>query len=283
VFGTPTITFGGVGVKLEYLNPSGSIKDRPALFILQKALLEGADEVVEVTSGNTGIGLAYWGRKMGVKVTIFMPKSYSVERQKLLKSLGAQLILVDGNISDALRQGEEYAHKSGAYLGKQFENRANWEAHYFTTAPEILEQFPQVERVVVAVGTGGTLVGIASALKRRGVEIVAVEPEESPALWNRIEGEKLGQIKPITTHLVEGVGAGFVPPLVEKNLHLIDKVLLESSEEVIKFWRKIVKEGIFGGPSTALNLLTALKLMEKEPKPTLTLAPDSYSRYLSRL
>lgn len=283
MFGTEITLFNGVAVKLEYQNPSGSIKDRPALFILQQAVMEGARELVEVTSGNTGIGLAYWGKRLGIKVTIFMPRGYSVERQKLLRSLGANLILTDGDISDALREGREYLQKSGAYWGAQFENRANWKAHYFTTAPEILEQFPQLKRVVVAVGTGGTLIGIAHALKRLGVEIVAVEPEESPVLWNRLIGERMGQKKEFSPHKIEGIGAGFLPPLVAQNLHLIDRVALVSSDEVMDFWRKILKKGIFGGLSTSANLLVAQRLMETDPKPTLTFAPDHYSRYFSLL
>jgi cysteine synthase A len=283
VFNTPLSNWDGVWGKEEFRNGSGSVKDRPALFMLQRAVKEGITEVVEATSGNTGIALAFYGRRLGVKVTIFMPASYSEERQRLLRGLGANLILTEGGMGEAVEEARKYSRelnrdgKRAVYLD-QFSNPANWEAHYFTTGPEILTQFPTIKRVVVAVGSGGSIVGIGKALKRRGVEVVAVEPKESPALYNRLYNTTL----PVSSHRVEGIGAGFVPPLLQPHLHLIDRVVLVDSEEVVEFWKRAVKKGFTGGISAAASIL-AVKQQGWEGDNTLTLFPDHLNRYYSRL
>jgi cysteine synthase A len=277
---TPIEFRRGVAVKLEFRNPSGSIKDRPARFILQRARLEGATGVVEGTSGNTGIGLAFYGPRLGMPVTIVMPRHYSEERQRLLKGLGARLILVEGGVGEAVEVARELAEKEGLYWGDQFRNRANWEAHYYTTAPEILIQFPAVERVVIPVGTGGTLVGVGKGLKgAKPVEIVAVEPAEAPVLFNRRYNQNL----PVGPHSIEGIGAGFLPPIVEEGWEVVDRVELVSSAEVEEYWRELLREGFLGGLSAAAAVLVGERLNRRKPAKTLVLAPDGMDRYYSRL
>ena len=143
MFNTPIFQFDNITIKLEYKNPAGSIKDRPALFMLKYAFLKGFKEIVEVTSGNTGIALSFYAKKFNIKPTIFMPKSYSIERQKLLKAYGANLILTDGNINDAINEAKEYIKKNNAYFTNQFNNPLNALSHENTTALEILNQYFQ--------------------------------------------------------------------------------------------------------------------------------------------
>jgi|GEM_PF-457190 len=323
IFNTPLSDWWGVLGKEEFKNGSGSVKDRPALFMLQEAIATGATEVVEATSGNSGIALAFYGQRLGIKVTIFMPASYSEERQQLLQNLGVNLILTDGGMEEAVKSAQEYLKQERAKREKQgkgkivylnqFSNPANWYAHYFTTVPELITQGIKIKRVVVGVGTGGSLVGIARGLKRLGVEIIAVEPAESGTLYNRIYNEK----RDIHSHPIEGIGAGFIPKIVEENLKLIDRVLLVDSDEVMEFWRELIKRGFQGGISSAANLWGALtilveekervsqpissNLLEKNVKATrnkkscsdqevlepegatVTLFPDHFTRYLSLL
>jgi len=156
MFNTPIFTLNNISVKLEYKNPAGSIKDRPALFMIQDALKKGYKEIVEVTSGNTGIALAFYAQKFGIKATIFMPQSYSVERQKLLKLYGANLILTKGSIADSLNEALIYAKEKNALYTNQFENPLNAKSQEIT-AFEILNQTQKPEYFVAGVGSGGTI------------------------------------------------------------------------------------------------------------------------------
>jgi len=270
MFNTPIFQYKNISVKLEYKNPAGSIKDRPAIFILQEAFKKGFKEIVEVTSGNTGIGLSFYAKKFGIKPTIFMPKSFSVERQKLLKLYGANLILTDGNINDALNEAKEYIKKHKCYYSDQFNNPLNSKAHEYTTAIEILNQ-TNAKIFVSGVGSGGTLSGIAKILKPLGVKIVAVESKNAPLIYNKIYNKKL----PIKPHKIQGIGAGFIPSLID--LTYIDEVILIDDDEAIEFMKKLPSIGITGGISTAANILASLKFREN----VITIAPDGIEKYLS--
>ena len=271
MFNTPIVNYKNIFIKLEYKNPAGSVKDRPALFMLKDAFLKGYKEIVEVTSGNTGIALSFYAKKFNIKPTIFMPKSYSVERQKLLKIYGANLILTDGNINDAINKAKEYVKKNNAYFTNQFNNPLNAISHENTTALEILNQFIP-KTFVASVGSGGTLMGIAKILKPLGVKIVAVEPKNSPVIYNKIYNQNL----PVKPHKIQGIGAGFIPENID--LNLIDEVFLVDGDEAIELMKKLPQKGITGGISTAANIIAA-----RNYENSLTIAPDGIERYLSIL
>ncbi|NPA11723.1 MAG: cysteine synthase family protein [Epsilonproteobacteria bacterium] len=269
MFNTPIVNVENIRIKLEYKNPAGSVKDRPALFMCKDAFLKGYKEIVEATSGNTGIALAYYANRFNLKTTIFMPKSYSIERQKLLKLYGANLILVDTDMKEALAQAKVYAKMNNAYLANQFENPLN-PASQEITALEIISQTALPKHFVCAVGSGGSLSGIAKILKPLGVKIIAVESVNSPVIFNKLYKANL----PIKPHKIQGIGAGFIPKTLD--LNLIDEVTLINDEEAIDYMKQLPKLGITGGISTAANILAAKKYTD-----SLTIAPDSIERYLS--
>jgi cysteine synthase A len=271
MFNTPIFQLDNISVKLEYKNPAGSIKDRPALFMLKDAFSKGYGEIVEVTSGNTGIALSFYAKKFNIKPTIFMPKSFSIERQKLLKMYGANLILTDGNIVEAIKEAKEYIKKTGAYYTNQFENPLNSLSHEYSTAFEILNQVKNIDYFVAGVGSGGTITGIAKVLKPLGVKIIAVEPKETPVIYNKLKNKNF----PIKPHGIQGIGAGFIPKTVD--LNLIDDVILIDSNEATEYMKKLPNIGITGGISTAANILAAQKLKEN----IVTVAPDGIEKYLS--
>jgi cysteine synthase A len=269
-FNTPIKKLDNIYIKLEYKNQAGSIKDRPAFYMLQDAIKKGFSEVVEATSGNTGIALSFYGKQLGVKVNIFMPKSFSVERQKLLKLYGANLILVDGNMSDALNEAKNYKN---AYFTNQFDNKINEFSHMVSTAPEILSQIDKIDYFVAGVGSGGTLIGIAKKLKPKGIKIVAVESENSPVIYNTLYNKNI----PVNPHKIQGIGAGFIPNNID--LSYIDEVVLVNDEEVLEFTKKLPSLGITGGISTSANIIASQTL--DKTKNIITVAPDSIERYLS--
>ena len=272
-FNTPIKKIDNIYIKLEYKNPAGSIKDRVATYMLFDAYKKGYKEVVEATSGNTGIGLAYYGKYFGIKSTIFMPSSYSIERQKLLKLYGANLILVDGDMSDALNQAKEYAKKNNLYFTNQFDNPMNEIAHIQTTAPEILAQVGKFDYFVAGVGSGGTIMGIAKRLKPYGVKIIAVESKYSTPIYNKLYNKQ----NKITSHKIQGIGAGFIPNNID--LKYIDDVILVDDEEVIEFSKEFSAFGVTGGLSSAANFIASKQLKGK----VVTIAPDSIEKYLSFL
>jgi len=272
-FNTPIKKIDNIYIKLEYKNPAGSIKDRVATYMLFDAYKKGYKEVVEATSGNTGIGLAYYGKYFGIKSTIFMPSSYSIERQKLLKLYGANLILVDGDMSEALNQAKEYAKKNNLYFTNQFDNPMNEIAHIQTTAPEILTQVGKFDYFVVGVGSGGTIMGIAKRLKPYGVKIIAVESKNSTPIYNKLYNKQ----NKITSHKIQGIGAGFIPNNID--LKYIDDVILVDDEEVIEFSKEFSAFGVTGGLSSAANFIASRELKGK----VVTIAPDSIEKYLSFL
>ncbi len=276
-----------VSLKLEYFNPGFSIKDR-----LAKALLDDAEErglirphsdppclLVESTSGNTGIGLAFLAVLRGYRLILTMPESMSVERRNLLAGLGAELVLTPAGagMDGALAEAEKIAANSpGAFMPAQFSNLAGREAHYKSTGPEIWRDCGgEIDIFVSAFGTGGTVSGAGRFLKEKnaGVKVYGVEPEESPMLSR-------GRAAP---HLIQGIGCNFVPTVLDQSV--LDGVLTVPGEEAVNMARRLrTEEGVFCGISSGANALAALRLAllpENEGKHIVTIACDGAERYLS--
>lgn len=270
-----------VYVKLEKFNLGGSVKDRAALGMIEAAerdgLLKEGYTIVEPTSGNTGIALALIGRLKGYNVVITMPDTMSVERRAILKAYGAELILTDGakGMKGAIEKAEELVKENPTYfLPQQFNNKANPEKHYETTAKEILDDFKDLDVFVAGVGTAGTLSGVGKRLKEnfKDIKIVAVEPEASAVL----SGEQPGK------HVIQGIGAGFVPNNYENDV--VDEVIKISNDEALEFSKYLSKEeGLFLGISSGANVAAAYKLAKKlgKGKKVLTISPDGGEKYLS--
>jgi cysteine synthase A len=276
---------GRVFVKLEKNNPAGSIKDRPAFFMIKHAeinneLNETQNIIVEPTSGNTGIALAAIGKSKGYRVILTMPESMSEERKKILKILGAELILTpaEQGMKGAISKAIEIVEKTKGFMPNQFANPANPYSHEVTTGPEIIKQMDYSMDVFVSgVGTGGTITGVAKALKKTFsdcVRIVAVEPANSSVLSGGNPGP----------HMIQGIGAGFIPDNL--NMDLIDEVMQITDEEAINMTRELSKlEGLFVGISSGANIAAALKLATRfgKGRRIVTIAPDSGDKYMSLL
>ncbi|QIB26562.1 cysteine synthase A [Caloranaerobacter azorensis] len=271
-----------VYVKLEYFNPGSSVKDRIALNMIKQAEKEGKlnkdSVIIEPTSGNTGIGLAMIGAAKGYKVVLVMPDTMSLERRNLLKAYGAELVLTPGikGMKGAVEKAKELLEKNENYfMPQQFENPSNPEIHRKTTAREIIEQMDsKFDAFVAGVGTGGTLTGVAQVLKQemKNVEIIAVEPEKSPVLSG-------GQPGP---HGLQGIGAGFIPKVLDKDL--IDSIERVSEEDAINTIKEVAKkEGILLGISSGAAIYAALNKAKKlgKGKKVVVIAPDNGERYLS--
>jgi len=268
-------------VKLEKFNPAGSIKDRAALGMIEKAeelgLLKEGYTIVEPTSGNTGIALAMIGRIKGYEVIIVMPETMSVERRNLIKAYGAQLVLTDGTkgMKGAINKANEIAEgKSEFFVPQQFNNLANPEKHYRSTAEEILLDVEDLDVFVVGVGTGGTITGVGRRLKevKSEIKIVAVEPEKSPVLSGGEPGP----------HKIQGIGAGFVPDIYDGNV--VDEIIRISDEEAFEMAKLMAKEeGILVGISTGANIAAAIEVAKKlgKGKKVVTVSPDGGEKYIS--
>ncbi len=268
--------------KLESFNPTGSAKDRAALFMIadaeKRGVLKAGGCVVEPTSGNTGIGLALVCKKRGYKLFIVMPESMSEERKKLLAHYGAELVLTDGKagMTGAIEKANEMLKTiPGAFMPDQFSNPANALAHYQTTGPEIYRELPTADIFVSCVGTGGTLTGAGRYLKEKNgaLRVIAVEPSASPVL----SGGKAG------AHKIQGIGAGFVPKVLDTTVY--DSVATVSDEDAYEYARLMAKEeGLFVGLSSGAALKAATETAkENEGKKLVFVAPDSGDRYLSVL
>ena len=272
-------------VKLESFNPAGSVKDRVALAMIEDAeasgLLKPGATIIEPTSGNTGIGLAFVAAAKGYKLILTMPDTMSVERRNLLKALGAELVLTPGanGMKGAIARAEELkAATPGAVILQQFDNPANPAMHERTTGQEIWRDTEGVVDIFVAgVGTGGTVSGVGAALKKHnpGVKVMAVEPTDSPVLSGGAPG----------AHKIQGIGAGFVPK--NYNPAVVDEILQVTNDDAIRAGRELAKlEGLLVGISSgaAVSAATRLALLpENVGKTIVVLLPDTGERYLSTL
>ena len=269
--------------KLEYFNPAGSVKDRVAKFMIDDAekrgVLKEGSVIIEPTSGNTGIGLSAIAASKGYRVIIVMPETMSVERRKLMKGYGAELVLTPGNLGmkGAIAKAEELKNEipGGVVMG-QFVNPSNPKAHYMTTGPEIFEDTNgKVDYFVAGVGTGGTITGVGRFLKEKlpNVKIVAVEPATSAVLSTGVAG----------AHKIQGIGAGFVPEILDTKIY--DEIIPVSNEDAFKFGKETGKtEGVLVGISSGAALFAAIsvaKRKEAEGKTIVVLMPDTGERYLS--
>jgi cysteine synthase A len=278
-----------LAAKVEYFNPGSSVKDRIGIAMIEAAERDGKIDketvIVEPTSGNTGIALAFVCAAKGYKLILTMPESMSIERRRLLKALGAQVVLTpaaDG-MKGAMGKGEEILreHKK-SFMPAQFNNPANPEVHRRTTAEEIWQDTGgAVDILVAGVGTGGTITGVAEVIKPRkpSFRAIAVEPVTSPVITQKMKGQEL---KP-GRHRIQGIGAGFVP----ENLHMqvVDEVIQITDEEAFEWARRLAKEeGIFGGISSGGNIAAAAKVAarpENKGKMIVTIMCSFGERYLS--
>jgi cysteine synthase A len=279
-----------VAAKIESKNPLGSVKDRIGVAMIDAAegsgeIVRGRTTIIEPTSGNTGIALAFVSAARGYKLILTMPETMSIERRKLLTALGAEIILTAGSegMKGAIaKAGELTANNSESFMPQQFNNPANPEIHRRTTAQEIWEDTEgKIDIFVAGVGTGGTITGVGQVLKKKkpGVKIVAVEPTDSPVLTQTMQNEP---IKP-GPHKIQGIGAGFVPKVLD--LSIIDEVIQVTNEQAIEMGRKIARrEGIMCGISSGAAVFAAMELAkrpENKGKLIVTVLPSTGERYLS--
>lgn len=272
-----------VYVKLEFFNPAGSIKDRIALAMIEKAEAEGklkpGDTIIEPTSGNTGIGLASVAAAKGYHLIIVMPETMSVERRKLMQGYGAELILTPGadGMKGSIAKAQELVDTKGYFMPMQFENPANPAIHEATTGQEIIDAFGQddlPDAFVAGVGTGGTLSGIGHALKKvdPNVKVYALEPAESPLLKEGKAGK----------HKIQGISAGFIPKTLDQEVY--DGIIEVSSDDAIKTGQAVGRlEGFLPGISAGANIYGAIELAKQlgKGKKVVTVSPDGGDRYLS--
>ena len=271
--------------KLEYFNPGGSVKDRAALSMIEdaerKGLIHSGATLIEPTSGNTGVGLAWIAALKGYKTILSMPETMSMERRMLLKAMGAQLVLTPGNegMAGAIRKADELHREiPGSIILKQFENSANTAAHIHTTAEEIWQDTDgKVDVFIATVGTGGTLSGTGKGLKAHNpqIEIVAVEPDASAVL----SGDKAG------SHGIQGIGAGFIPETYAPEI--TDRIIRVKDEDALRTEKELTEtEGLLTGISSGAAVYAALQLAvrpEYAGKTIVVLLPDTGERYLSVL
>ncbi|WP_353421942.1 cysteine synthase A [Staphylococcus delphini] len=269
-------------VKLEYQNPGCSVKDRIALAMIEQAEKEGkikpGDTIVEPTSGNTGIGLAFVCAAKGYKAVFTMPETMSMERRNLLKAYGAELVLTPGAeaMKGAIKKAKELKETHGYFEPQQFENPANPKVHELTTGPELVEQFEgrTIDAFLAGVGTGGTLSGAGKVLKEKypDIQIVAIEPEDSPVLSGGEPGP----------HKLQGLGAGFVPGTL--NTEIYDEIIKVGNEVAMETSRRVAKEeGILGGISSGAAIYAAIQKAKElgKGKTVVTVLPSNGERYLS--
>jgi cysteine synthase len=278
---TPLIEVDGILAKLETFNPTGSVKDRIAWYIIRNAEkkdeLQPGQKILEITSGNTGIALSMVAAIRGYKFIAVMPESMSLERRRMMKAFGAEIVLTSAveDMDGALKKYNELVKENpDAFLPKQFENPDNIEAHELGLGKEISEKV-KVDAFVVGTGTGGTLVGVARALRRQNpnIKIVVVEPAESAV----ISGEKQG------LHKIQGIGEGFIPKIVSDNLDLIDEIVKIKSDDAIIASKELArKHGVLVGISSGANFLAAKLIKEKYGfENVVTIFADRGERYLN--
>lgn len=270
-----------VYLKLEFMNPGSSVKDRIALAMIEdaenKGLLKEGDTIIEPTSGNTGIGLGMVAAAKGYKAILVMPETMSIERRNLLRAYGAELVLTPGpeGMGGAIRKATELAEEHGYFIPQQFQNQANPEIHRITTGPEIVEQMgDQLDAFIAGIGTGGTITGAGEVLKEayKDIKIYAVEPADSPVL----SGGKPGP------HKIQGIGAGFVPETLDVEVY--DEIIQVKTEQAFEYARRVAKEeGILVGISSGAVVYAATEVAKKlgKGKKVLVIIPSNGERYLS--
>ncbi|MBU8881393.1 cysteine synthase A [Bacillus sp. FJAT-29790] len=270
-----------VYLKLEYMNPGSSVKDRIALAMIEAAERTGdlkqGDTIIEPTSGNTGIGLAMIAAAKGYKTILVMPETMSMERRNLLRAYGADLVLTPGpdGMGGAIRKAEELANENGYFMPQQFKNLSNPEIHRATTGKEITEQMgEQLDAFISGIGTGGTITGAGEVLREKydNIKIYAVEPTDSPVL----SGGKPGP------HKIQGIGAGFIPEILNTNIY--DEVIKVTNDAAFEYARRAAKEeGILGGISSGAAIFAALQVAKElgKGKKVLAVIPSNGERYLS--
>jgi cysteine synthase A len=267
-------------LKLEWFNPGGSVKDRIAINMIEEAEKEGllhpGDTLIEPTSGNTGIGIAMVAAAKGYKAVLVMPDSLSIERRKILRGYGAELILTEAakGMKESIRVAEQLVKEKAYFMPMQFDNINNPRAHMKNTALEIIRDLPNITHFVAAVGTGGTITGVGTILKDHldNIHISAVEPMTSAVL----SGEAPGK------HKIQGIGAGFIPSILDTSIY--DDIIKVTDDEAFNTARLLAKKlGIFVGISTGANVFAAYKLSTMLPKGStiLTISPSNGERYLS--
>ena len=271
-----------VFAKLEYLNPGGSLKDRAAIGIIRRAERDGAlrpgGVIVEATAGNTGIGLALIGVNRGYKVALFVPERFSEEKVIIMRALGAEVVRTpdDEGMLGAIRQAQRYADKTpGSFMAGQFENPANPDYHYQTTAEEIFEQMEgKLDAIVIGSGTAGTFTGVARFMKKTLPRVLAVAVET--------QGSILGGGPP-GKHKVEGIGASFIPKNFDRSV--CDEILMVNDENAFNTVKELAgKEGVLSGSSGGASVFAALQVAMRlgTGKRIVTIIPDSAERYLSK-
>lgn len=270
-----------VYLKLEYMNPGSSVKDRIALAMIEAAEesgnLKAGDTIIEPTSGNTGIGLAMVAAAKGYKAILVMPETMSMERRNLLRAYGAELVLTPGpeGMNGAIKKAGELAEENGYFMPQQFKNFANPAVHEKTTGPEIVSQMgDQLDAFIAGIGTGGTITGAGKVLREnyKDIKIVAVEPTDSPVL----SGGKPGP------HKIQGIGAGFVPDVLDTQIY--DEIIQVQNEQAFEYARRAAKEaGVLGGISSGAAIYAAVQLAQKlgKGKKVLAIIPSNGERYLS--
>jgi cysteine synthase A len=276
---TPVLEFEGVFIKLEYLNASGSVKDRAAKWMIEGLEKEGklkpGKVIVEPTSGNTGISLAMIGALKGYKVVLIMPDTMTVERRAAIAAYGAEIVLTPGalGMSGAIAEANRLVEENGYVMPGQFDSKYNVLAHEESTAVEILNDFDQLDYVVLGIGTGGTISGISKVIRKKfpNVKIIGVEPLESPIIS---KGEK-------GSHGIQGIGTGFIPSILDKKSY--DEVVTVSTLEAKAETKRLAEKGLFLGISSGAALKASYDLLKKvgETKKILAIAPDGGLKYLS--
>ncbi len=286
---TPLVTIDGIYVKPEYLNPSGSIKDRIAKYIMEhaesKGLLKPGYTIIEASSGNSGIAFSMASALKGYNMIVVLPTGVSMERTRIIRGYGAKIISVPNHdFTLAIAMTKKLGEKPKTFLPSQFDSELNVEENSLVLSKEILTQLQKVDAVVAGVGTGGTLIGVGITLKRAfpGLKVYAVEPAEDTILVRNNIAPLVHGIVSMTSesHHIEGIGDGIVPGIISRHKEVIDGIISIPTTDAMTMARNLCKRGYFVGPSSGANLLAAL-MLKKKHKHVLTFFCDDAYRYIS--